>query len=242
MRRRTDSSEYLPLAVTTGQTPLGLSLSDHFDVERWCTTSTEDAECVTTAAATLPSQVSHESAAAVGAEHDQARVVLLGGLDDPFPGRRRLDCHALRLEPRLLCERCSVCGGLLARPPAPRRRSGRRSVARRRGRSRRLRAARRRGRGRRGRARAAGRPARSRAGRARSRRRRRGRPGPVGRGCHLSRRFRSRPASWPCVDGLVPAAAANTRLGSGRRGSGRGRGSAGGRRRARREPRRRARR
>ena len=32
---------------------------------------------------------------AVGAQHDQAHLVLRGRLDDPFPGRRGLDRHAL---------------------------------------------------------------------------------------------------------------------------------------------------
>src|SRR4051812_19679466 len=54
-----------------------------------------------------------EAAAAVGAEHDEACFALLGGLDDPFPGRCCVDCDALRLEPGLLRQRCSVCGGLL---------------------------------------------------------------------------------------------------------------------------------
>ena len=66
----------------------------------------------TTAAATLPLQVSREPAPAVRAEHDQARVVLLGGLDDALPGRRGLDGHALRAEPGLLGQRGSVRSGL----------------------------------------------------------------------------------------------------------------------------------
>ena len=40
-------------------------------------------------------KVPHEPAVAVGAQHDQARLVLLGGLDDPFPGRGGLDRRAL---------------------------------------------------------------------------------------------------------------------------------------------------
>ena len=61
-------------------------------------------------------QVPHEPRAAVRADHDQARVVLLGGLDDALPGRRGLDRHAWRAEAGLLRQRGSVGGGLLRGP------------------------------------------------------------------------------------------------------------------------------
>ena len=44
-------------------------------------------------------QVPDESSAAVGADDDEAGAVLLRRLDDPFPGRGRLDCQDLRREP-----------------------------------------------------------------------------------------------------------------------------------------------
>ena len=61
-------------------------------------------------------QVPHETAAAVRTDHDQARMALLGGLNNPSPRRRGFNCQTLRPEPFLLCERRSVRGGLLGSP------------------------------------------------------------------------------------------------------------------------------
>ena len=132
-------------------------------------------------------KVPHEPAAAVGAEHDQARARAprrprrCPSRSAP-PGPRCSAAGTLPSRPGRLPSRGGPLGGLLhlARPPR------RRNAARRRGRSRRRRAARRRRRARRGRARAGGRPPRSRASRARSRRRRRG-PARLDRGLGVAR-------------------------------------------------------
>src|SRR2546430_4620014 len=56
-----------------------------------------------------------EAGAAVGAEHDQACVVLIGELDDPLPGGRRLGCCAACVESCLLRQRGSLSCGSLGR-------------------------------------------------------------------------------------------------------------------------------
>ncbi len=60
-------------------------------------------------------KVAHEAAMAVGANHDQAGLVLLGRLDDPLPRRGGLDGGSLRPEPGLAGQRRSVLGRLLRR-------------------------------------------------------------------------------------------------------------------------------
>jgi hypothetical protein len=60
-------------------------------------------------------EVPHEASMAVGAEDDEADLVLLGGLDDPLPSRGGLDGRSLRPEAGLPCKRRSVLGGLLRR-------------------------------------------------------------------------------------------------------------------------------
>ena len=62
-------------------------------------------------------QVPREPAAAVGAEHDEARLALVGDLDDSLPRWRCRDRDALRSEPRLLCQGCSVRGDPLGGLP-----------------------------------------------------------------------------------------------------------------------------
>ena len=61
-------------------------------------------------------QVPHKPASAVGADHNQARVAFRGGVDDPLPGRCRLDGQALRRNPAFSASDASVCGGLLRCP------------------------------------------------------------------------------------------------------------------------------
>ena len=49
-------------------------------------------------------QVPHQTTVAVGANHDQARMAVLGSLDDPLPRGLGLDRHPLCPEACLLCE------------------------------------------------------------------------------------------------------------------------------------------
>ncbi len=58
-------------------------------------------------------QVAQQPSAAMRAEHDQGRVVFVGGRDDALPGRRRLNGHAARQESGVLSQRCPMGGGLL---------------------------------------------------------------------------------------------------------------------------------
>ena len=58
-----------------------------------------------------------ESAATVRAEHYQARVALIGDLDDALPGRRRLSRHALRPEASSLGQRRPLRGRTLGGLP-----------------------------------------------------------------------------------------------------------------------------
>jgi len=57
----------------------------------------------------------------VRAKHDQTRLALRGGLDNPLPGGCGFNRQALSAEPFLLCERCSVVGSLFRVPPYFRR-------------------------------------------------------------------------------------------------------------------------
>jgi hypothetical protein len=62
-------------------------------------------------------QMSQQPAAAVRAEHNQARGVLDGGLHDALPGWRRFDGDAPRQEPCLARKRRPVVGGPLSASP-----------------------------------------------------------------------------------------------------------------------------
>jgi hypothetical protein len=61
--------------------------------------------------------VAQQPAAAVRAEHDQARVVLDGGLHDALPGWCRFDGDAPRPEPGVVRKRRPVVGGPLSGSP-----------------------------------------------------------------------------------------------------------------------------
>ena len=69
--------------------------------------------CATTAAATLPCRCPSSPLRRCGSEHDQARVVFVGGRDDALPGRRRFNGLAARQESGLVGQRCAVGGGPL---------------------------------------------------------------------------------------------------------------------------------
>ena len=82
---------------------------------RWMI-STERREWAATASATLPISTPRQPGAPVGAEHDQARVVLLGDLDDALPGRARPRPPAARaVNPAASGQLGSLGGGLLGR-------------------------------------------------------------------------------------------------------------------------------
>jgi hypothetical protein len=58
-----------------------------------------------------------EPGTAVRAEDDEARCVVLGGVNDPLPYGRSLDRDGLRPESGCISQRGSVCGGLLGSLP-----------------------------------------------------------------------------------------------------------------------------
>jgi len=54
---------------------------------------------------------------AMGAEHDEASVAVLGGVDDGLPGRSSLDCQRVCPEPGRFGQCDSAGGGLLGSLP-----------------------------------------------------------------------------------------------------------------------------
>ena len=74
-----------------------------------------------------PGHQAAEPGPAVGAEDDEAGVVILGGLGDRLGGGRSLDRQGLRRESGLLGQRGAVRGGLLGRLLDRRRRTPRRT-------------------------------------------------------------------------------------------------------------------
>ena len=69
-----------------------------------------------TSPATLPHQVA-QPGVAMGAEHDEARVVLAGSVDDGLPGRSSLDRQCVRSEPGRVGQRRTAAGSLLGGLP-----------------------------------------------------------------------------------------------------------------------------
>ncbi len=67
--------------------------------------------CATTAAATLPCRCPRSPLRRCGREHDEARVVLVGGLDDALPRRRHFNGLAARQESGVDGQRGAVSGG-----------------------------------------------------------------------------------------------------------------------------------